>query len=74
MHRKMLSDESSVLIDETSLTIDVNNRLSGLCTLTSGEEIALHCEDGLLLGGFHLCKGFVDIVLNPGKILLSWVS
>lgn len=45
----------------------------GLSIVIAGVEITFHGKNSLFLSGLHLCVGLVNVILNEGQVLLSWV-
>lgn len=74
VHNEVLSDVAVVFINEATFTIDINGGLSGLLSIVSVKEIALHSENSLFLSCLHFGEGLVNVVLNPGEVLLGGVA
>lgn len=73
MHLEMLSNKSVIFINKATLSVHINGGLSRLCFI-SIEKISFHGQDSLFLSGFHFSERLVYIILDPGQVLLSWVS
>lgn len=72
MHFEMLNNKSVIFLDQASFSIKVKAWLH--CLVSSIKQVSFHCKNSLFLVLLHLLHCFVDIVFDPGKILLSWVA
>jgi len=70
---EVLLNESVVFFNQTAFTVCVHRRLH-LLVFVSAEEVTLHGVDLFLLCDFLLLQSFVDVVLDPGKVLLGGIA
>jgi hypothetical protein len=68
----MLNNKSVVFLNQASFSVKVQAWLD--CFVAAVKQVSLHGEDSLFLVLLHLLHCFVDIVFDPGEVLLSWVA
>lgn len=74
VHLEWHSNELALLLNKATLTVSINGWTSLLGGVSVVEKITLHGQNSLFLGSLDLSKRFVNIVLDPAKILLGWVT
>lgn len=73
VHAEELSDKTSAFLYQTTFAVEVQLTLV-ILDATACVKLLTHVLDTLLLLGFELLHGFVDVVLHPGEVLLGRVT